>query len=157
MISISKTQVEQIHYHAEATYPEECCGLLLGNFERNQKIVLEVRETENNWTLSDEVNNLHTVSTPNQQQLSKKNRFSISPNVLLKVQKECRDRQINIIGIYHSHPDYSAIPSSFDREIAWSQYSYIIVSLRNGKVTEVKSWQLQENRQFHPEKIEILA
>ena len=157
MIFISKTQVEQIHYHAQATYPEECCGLLLGNFEINQKIVLEVRETENNWTLSDAVNNLHTISTPNQQQLSKKNRFSISPNVLLKVQKECRDRQINIIGIYHSHPDYSAIPSSFDREIAWSQYSYIIVSLRNGKVTEVKSWQLQDNRQFHPEKIEILA
>ncbi len=157
MIYLSQTQLQQIRYHAQVTYPEECCGLLLGTLETNKKVVLEVRETDNDWTPSNFVNNLDNISPSKSQELSKKNRFSISPNILLQVQKECRDRQINIIGIYHSHPDYPAIPSAFDREIAWSQYSYIIASLRNGKVTEIKSWQLQENRQFQAEKIEILA
>ena len=157
MIYLSQTQMEQIRDHAQATYPEECCGLLLGKLERNQKKVLEVRETDNDWTPNDAVNNLENIASFENKKLSKKNRFSIAPNILLEVQKECRDRQLNIIGVYHSHPDYPAIPSAFDREIAWLEYSYIIASLRNGKVTEMKSWQLQENRQFQAEKIEILA
>ena len=157
MIYILQNQLEQIRYHSEVTYPEECCGLLLGSFQVNQKIVLEVLETENSWDTNDPVNNLDNISTSKPQKLSKKNRFSIAPSILLQVQKECRERQINIIGIYHSHPDYPAIPSAFDREIAWLEYSYIIASLRNGKVSEIKSWQLQENRHFQAEKIEIIA
>ncbi|MGK7942636.1 MAG: Mov34/MPN/PAD-1 family protein [Crocosphaera sp.] len=157
MIYLSQTQLEQIRYHAQATYPEECCGLLLGTLEINKKMVLEVRETDNNWTPSNSVNDLDNISTSKSQKLSKKNRFSIAPNILLQVQKECRDRQINIIGVYHSHPDYPAMPSAFDREIAWLEYSYIIASVRNGKVTEMKSWKLQENRKFQAEKIEIIA
>ncbi|MDJ0511628.1 MAG: M67 family metallopeptidase [Crocosphaera sp.] len=157
MIYLSQTQLQQIHDHAESTYPEECCGLLLGTLTKNTKMVLEVREAENNWTPSNRINNLDNISTANKQKLSKKNRFSIAPDVLLQVQKDCRERQINIIGIYHSHPNSPAIPSAFDREIAWLEYSYIIASLTNGKTTDVKSWQLQENRQFQVEKIAILA
>ncbi|MEL4895555.1 M67 family metallopeptidase [Crocosphaera sp. Alani8] len=155
MIYFSNSQLQQIENHAERTYPEECCGLLLGIFEASYQRVIEVRETDNDWTptMSEDLDNLGSSGN---QPLSKKNRFSIAPSVLLQVQKEMRDRELNIIGIYHSHPDHPAIPSEFDREIAWSDYSYVIASLRQGKVSEIKSWTLKENRQFKPEKIKII-
>ncbi|MDJ0599640.1 MAG: M67 family metallopeptidase [Crocosphaera sp.] len=156
MIYLSNQQLQQIHRHAEMTYPEECCGLLLGTLEGDNKRVIDVRETENSWT--NEMNeNLPNIPSSNQQPLSKKNRFSIDPSVLLEIQKEVRDRSLNIIAIYHSHPDHPPIPSAFDREIAWSDYSYLIVSLRQSKFINIKSWKLKENRHFEEEIITIVA
>ncbi|MGK7885261.1 MAG: Mov34/MPN/PAD-1 family protein [Crocosphaera sp.] len=156
MIYLSCTQLQQIETHAQKTYPEECCGLLLGTIEGNDPQVIEVREADNNWT-PEMIEGWENPESSDHQHLSRKNRFSIDPYVLLQVQKEIRDRNLNIIGIYHSHPDHPAIPSAFDREIAWPDYSYIIASLRKGKITEIKSWKLQKNNQFAPEKIIIVA
>ncbi|EAZ89451.1 Mov34/MPN/PAD-1 family protein [Crocosphaera chwakensis] len=156
MIYFSHQQLQQIHRHAQITYPEECCGLLLGNLDRDDKRVVEVRETENSWT-SEISDNLPNSPSSNEQPLSKKNRFTIAPYTLLQVQKEVRDRNLNIIGIYHSHPDYPAIPSTFDREIAWSSYSYLIVSLIQGKFIEIRSWKLDKNQQFKEEIITVVA
>lgn len=156
MIYLSHQQLAQIHCHAEITYPEECCGLLLGNLDRDDKRVVEVRETENSWTNEIE-DNLPNIARSNQQPLSKKNRFTIDPYTLLQVQKEVRDRNLNIIGIYHSHPDHLAIPSTFDREIAWWHYSYLIISLKQSKVIETRSWKLEENGQFKEEVMTIVA
>ncbi|MDJ0844628.1 M67 family metallopeptidase [Crocosphaera sp.] len=156
MIYLSHQQLQQIQRHAEMVYPEECCGLLLGTLERDNKRVIEVRETENSWT-GDINENLPHFPSSNQQPLSKKNRFSIDPYTLLQVQKEVRDRRLNMIGIYHSHPDHPAVPSPFDREIAWPDYSYIIVSLKEGKFTEIRSWKLEENQSFQEEIIQIVA
>lgn len=74
---------------------------------------------------------------------------------MLKVQKEARDRQLDIIGIYHSHPDHPAIPSEFDRLCGWQAYSYIIVSVLQGKARDVLSWSLDDNHQFQPEEIVV--
>ena len=156
MIYLSLMQRQQIETHAETTYPEECCGLLLGTLEGDDKRVIEVRETENHWT-PEITDSLPKMPSSNPQPLSKKNRFSIAPYVLLQVQKEMRDRNLNIVGIYHSHPDYPPIPSAFDRAIAWPYYSYVIASLRQGKLTAIKSWKQQEKGQFEAEKITILA
>ncbi len=155
MIYLSLRQRQQIKNHAETTYPEECCGLLLGTLEGDDKRVLEVRETENCWT-PDMMPSLPNLPISSSHKPSRKNRFSIDPYVLLQVQKETRDRQLNIIGIYHSHPDHPPTPSAFDLAIAWPQYSYIIASLRQGKLTEIRSWQLQENEKFESEKITII-
>ena len=156
MIYLSPSQLQQIETHAQTSYPEECCGLLLGTIEGDHPRVIEVRETENAWT-PNIMEGVENAVSSEHQPLSRKNRFSIDPYVLLQVQKEIRDRNLNIIGIYHSHPDHPAIPSAFDREIAWPDYSYIIASLRKGKVTEIKSWKLQDNQQFAPENIIIVA
>ncbi|MDY7015528.1 MAG: hypothetical protein SVX43_18415, partial [Cyanobacteriota bacterium] len=48
-----------------------------------------------------------------------------------------------------------AIPSGFDRAIAWSDYSYIIVSVNRGQAEKVLSWTLDENGQFQSEPIGI--
>lgn len=148
MLIISPEQRAQIGSHAERIYPEECCGLLIGTVEGEEKIVTEVHEAENNWG-NDAAAAFSEIAG------SKRNRFSIDPKVLLKAQKESRQRHLGIIGIYHSHPDAPAIPSEFDRRIAWSGYSYLIVSVCQGSAVELRSWTLDPAHQFQPEAISL--
>lgn len=145
-IRASLEQIKQIRLHAENTYPEECCGLLLGRINDRDKLIVEIRQTENSWELG--LAELLPIKTGNKQ-----NRFSIAPEILLKVQKEARDRNLSIIGIYHSHPDHPAIPSEYDRAIAWQQYSYIIVSVQQGRAQDIRSWTLDEMHRFQSEEI----
>ena len=155
MISITSKQLNQIYNHAFRIYPEECCGLLLGVINNNHKQIIEVYPTKNNWTF-EETQILSNITNNSKKELSKHNRFSIAPSILVKVQKEARKRQLQIIGVYHSHPDHIAVPSEFDREIAWTEYSYIIVSVTSNQVNEVTSWQLDKIKNFQPEYIEIV-
>ncbi|GBF79215.1 Mov34/MPN/PAD-1 family protein [Aphanothece sacrum] len=156
MIEVASHHLKQISLHAQMVYPEECCGLLLGLINENSTRLVEVRETENSWDSPDEKLFLDLVDSTGKN-ISKHNRFTIAPEIILKVQKECRDRNLDIIGVYHSHPDYPAIPSEFDLAIAWSQYSYIIISLKQGKITDIRSWKLDDNNQFQGEIITNVA
>ena len=152
MLNLSSHHLQTIQAHAESTYPEECCGLLLGHLSSETKRLIEVLPTENSWD-AEMVDVFQRVEHSSQGKFSKRNRFSIAPQVMLKAQKDARDRNLNIIGIYHSHTDHPAIPSEFDRAIAWMEYSYIIVSVRQGSACELKSWTLDDNHQFQPEEI----
>ena len=143
MLTVSPEHIEEICNHARQIYPEECCGLLIGTVAGEKKIVTEVLQTENNWEADS--------ATFAEMTGSKRNRFSIDPRVLLQTQKDARERHLNIIGIYHSHPDSTAIPSEYDRRIAWSGYSYVIIAVREGDVVEVCSWSLDEQQHFQPE------
>lgn len=148
MIIVTSEQLQQIKNHAESTYPEECCGLLLGQMTPEGSILMEVRETENSWT--DEIGKELFTQTGDKQ-----DRFFIAPKVLFQVQKEVRDRNCSIIGVYHSHPDHLAIPSKMDQDIAWSEYSYLIVALDNGKATDMNCWKLDQEHQFQSEVITL--
>jgi proteasome lid subunit RPN8/RPN11 len=139
MLHIELGQIEQIKTHAIKTYPEECCGLLLGK----DKLVKQVWETENTW--SGEI-----FTTPD---ASKRNRFSIAPQTLLDATKKARQLHLDIIGIYHSHPDHPPKPSEFDRAIAHFCYSYLIISLTEGQTQSILSWVLDDNHQFQLEEI----
>jgi proteasome lid subunit RPN8/RPN11 len=140
LLKLSQEHLQIIRTHAASTYPEECCGIMLGYLANESKSVVEVIPTENAWSGED----------------SKRRRYAIAPEIMLKVQKQARDRSLSIIGIYHSHPDNPAIPSESDRIQAWQEYSYIIVCVPNGKALELKSWHLDDNHQFQEEKIEIV-
>ena len=142
--------------HAESTYPEECCGLLLGQLSENEKILIEVLPTENSWD-DRATEAFQAVEGSAQLDTTKRTRYSIAPEAMLKAQKDARDRNLNIIGIYHSHTDHPAIPSEFDRAIAWQQYSYVIVSVQQGKACDFKSWSLDDEHQFQPEEILTLS
>lgn len=87
---------------------------------------------------------------------TKTRRYTIAPIVFLQAQSEARDRRLDIIGIYHSHPDNCATPSEFDRVYAWPQYSYIIVSVQQGKACDLNSWSLDDNHRFQPEEMIIV-
>ena len=154
MIVISLKHLNQIYNHAFSVYPEECCGLLLGTFKDNKKQIIEVFPTENTWTLEENKILFNTINNY-EKHLSRKNRFSIAPSILVKIQKKARDRQLHIIGIYHSHPDHLAIPSEFDQVIAWTNYSYIIISVTSNQVNDITSWQLDNTRNFQPEYIQV--
>ncbi|NEU80414.1 M67 family metallopeptidase [Nostoc sp. UIC 10630] len=151
MIRLSPEHLQTIRAHAESTYPEECCGIILGYLASEGKIVVEVMPTENAWNTEAgaEFSGERTAE-------SKRRQYAIAPEVMLKTQKEARNRSLNIVGIFHSHPDHPAIPSECDRLYAWQGYSYIIVTVQNGKAGELKSWSLDDRHQFQAETIENL-
>ncbi len=146
-IKFNEEHIQAISNHAEKTYPEECCGLLLGTIEGEAKTVIEVWPTANMW----DKENPQNISDKNI--LTKRQRYVLDPQMMLKAQREGRDRGLNIIGFYHSHPDHPAVPSECDREYAWPEYSYIIIAVKTGKTTDILSWNLNENYQFQPEQI----
>jgi proteasome lid subunit RPN8/RPN11 len=141
-IVISAEQRKIICNHAESVYPEECCGILLGKIVGISKTVVKVIPTINVWNKveSDELDR------------SKNNRYSIDPQDIFTAQKRARELDLDIIGFFHSHPDYPAIPSTCDRTQAWEVYSYPIVSVINGKVREIKSWVLDSDGVFQEER-----
>jgi proteasome lid subunit RPN8/RPN11 len=149
MIRLSLEHLQTIRAHAETTYPEECCGIILGYMAAEDKIVVEVMPTENAWNTEAgaEFSGERTAE-------SKRRQYAIAPEVMLKTQKEARNCSLNIIGIFHSHPDHPAIPSECDRLYAWQGYSYIIVTVQNGKAGELQSWSLDDRHQFQAETIE---
>lgn len=138
---------QKISTQAETSYPNECCGLLLGQQNQQIKTVIEVWPAENAWqTEADE-------HWPEQTEFTEEKRYAISPQLILKAMKSARERHLSIIGIYHSHPDHPAIPSEFDRIYAWPEYSYIILSVQKGKIIDLLSWSLDHNHQFQSEEI----
>lgn len=152
MLRVTAEHIRAICAHAQSTYPQECCGLLLGKLSQDGKILIEAIATENVWS-AQAVESFSQIDTKWQLSENKSTHYTIAPEEILRVQKESRDRQLDIIGIYHSHPDHPAIPSEFDRVCAWQAYSYIIVSVPQGKAGELQSWCLDDNHQFQPQEI----
>lgn len=148
VLKLLPEHLQTIRTHAESTYPDECCGIILGSLASEGKTVVEVIPTANAW--STESANFSQENTVH----SERQRYAIAPQVMLQVQKQARDRSLNIIGIYHSHTDNPAIPSECDRLYAWPGYSYIIVSVQNGQAGELNSWSLDNTHHFQPESIE---
>ncbi|MBG1262622.1 Mov34/MPN/PAD-1 family protein [Nostoc commune] len=149
MIQLTQEHLQTIRTHAESTYPEECCGIILGYLANGGKIVVEVIPTENAWNTEAAADFVGERTAE-----SKRRQYAIAPEVMLKTQREARDRSLNIIGIFHSHPVNPAIPSECDRLYAWQGYSYIIVSVQNGKAGKLQSWSLDETHHFQAEAIE---
>jgi len=146
VLTLQQSHLQTIRAHAESTYPNECCGIMLGSGE-DGKTLVEVWATENAWSAeSDSFLDSELVTT-------KKRRYAIAAATLLQVQRTARVRHLDIIGIYHSHPDNCAIPSEFDRLCAWHQYSYIIVSVQQGKAGDLLCWSLNNDNRFQPEEI----
>jgi len=138
MIRMLEPQIDRIRTLGEREYPYECCGLLLGRFEENGcKVLVE----------------LFPISNA-REEASRRRRFLIPPEELVRGERHARERQIDVIGFYHSHPEDDGVPSQYDLEHAWPVYSYVIVSVHGGNAVNVFSWEMQENRsRFDPEEI----
>ncbi len=138
MIRVPEKQLTEIREHGVRDYPYECCGLLLGRFTEDAKVVSETYPISNA-----------------REESAKRNRFLITPEELMKGERYARSRDLEVVGFYHSHPDSPAVPSKYDLEHAWPMYSYIIVSTSPGKATDLFSWEQQEDRsRFNPEEIQ---
>ena len=149
-IQLKKEQLESIRSHGAKEYPNECCGMLLGRADGDSKEVLEVVPLRNLRHDSPRAQELLPLEDPGRE--SEKNRFLIDPLEQLRVEREARERGLDVLGYYHSHPDHPARPSNYDRDHAWPWYSYVIVSVERGGAAEMTSWVLSEDRtHFEPE------
>jgi proteasome lid subunit RPN8/RPN11 len=128
-LAVSAADMEAIGRHAERTYPEECCGFMLGRSADGATRVERI------------------TPAANERQDSRHNRFVMSPETVLAAHKEARAAGLAVVGYYHSHPDHPAEPSEFDREHAWPGLSYLIVSVRDGQVDRARSWRLRDDRE----------
>jgi proteasome lid subunit RPN8/RPN11 len=164
-LQLDSEHLQVIFDHAERIYPEECCGILLGHLSDGEqdgneqdgsvhKTVVEVWETPNTWDEEVETSFSDASSERGHHSLTKARRYWIDPRDMLAAQRYARDRQLNIIGIYHSHPDHPATPSECDRAAAWHHYSYMIISVQHGKANHVLCWTLDDNNQFQSEEIQ---
>ena len=73
-------------------------------------------------------------------------RFLIDPKAYEQAEIEAEKLGLSIISIVHSHPDHPDRPSEFDLNHAWPGFSYIIISVQNGKAISFKSWKLNNDR-----------
>ena len=58
------------------------------------------------------------------------------------VEEDARTRGLDVLGVWHTHPDHPAHPSETDRAAAWEGWSYVIASVERGEVADVRSWRL---------------
>lgn len=153
-IHLSATQIQAIRQQAEGAYPQECCGLLLGAVQMpGDTVVAKVWPVPNAW--SDAVVQDYGLPETQPGVHDRGDRYWIDPQDLLQAQRYGRDHQMQVIGVYHSHPDHPAHPSECDRQLAWSDYTYLIVSLQQGTVHEALAWSLDPQHQFQAEPLII--
>ncbi|MCL2238258.1 MAG: M67 family metallopeptidase [Treponema sp.] len=138
MLNLFSEHEKIIRAEGENTYPNECCGILIG--EIDDKGVKTVKYTEAIRNAREDGEQYH--------------RFLITPEDMMQAEQTARKRKQDVIGFYHSHPDHPAMPSDYDKEHALPFYSYIIVSVMQGKSDELTSWELTADRKnFESENI----
>ena len=143
MLKLRQDDVDALRRQAEAAYPHECCGVLLGTRAGDGREVRRIVACRN-----------ARVDSPH-------NRYSIDPVELIRIQKDARAAGLEIVGIYHSHPDHTAQWSATDlQDACWIGYSYVITSVENGKATATNSFLLagttQDDKRFVDEELVVL-
>lgn len=141
MLEITASHQQAINAHGEQTYPNECCGILLGEVQADGTKILKELIPVNN-------------SRENEEQY---HRFEIKAEELLKAEKTAASRGLEVVGFYHSHPEHPSRPSEYDRSHAFLFYSYIIVAVDQGKAGVFTTWELNNDFQFESEELVVKA
>ncbi len=128
-IHLSDQHLQAILRQAEAAYPLEGCGLLLGRQEDGNKIVEKVLPAGNA-----------------RESEAQHNRYLIPPDQVVKAERLAAQQGLDIVGFFHSHPDHPERPSDFDREHAWPWYSYLITAVQAGRAVTTAAWTLADDR-----------
>ena len=126
MIKVEKEAWETMVAHAEATFPNECCGVMFGKIDTDQenvpKLVTQAVPMENAYRGAQE------------------DRYELKPEDLLAADKRARATGLDMIGIFHSHPDCDAYFSKTDLENSCPWYSFIVISIKGGKFDHANSF-----------------
>jgi proteasome lid subunit RPN8/RPN11 len=143
MLIIRQPELDALRQHGEETYPHECCGIMLGRIGGGERVVEAVQRAGNTRT-----------DSPH-------NRYNIDPRELVKIQRQARERGLDIVGFYHSHPDHPARWSQTDLlEAHWVGCSYVITSVEQGRATVTNSFFLagtqEGDKRFEDERIRVL-
>ena len=122
MIRIESEPWEAMVAHARRTYPNECCGAMLGTLNGDSKHVREAIALDNAFAGA------------------QASRYELRPEDLLAADKAARERGMDLIGIYHSHPDCDAYFSTTDLQNSCPWYSFVVLSIQKGEFHHANSW-----------------
>jgi proteasome lid subunit RPN8/RPN11 len=125
--------LDALRRHGEVDYPREACGLIGGAAADGRKVAFTI------------------VPARNARADAPRHRYLIDPDAFRRAQDTLDRDGLEVIGVYHSHPDHPPVPSAFDRENAWPWLSYVIVEVRGGRAGEHKSWVLADDRRAFAE------
>ena len=142
MLKLTARDYHAIRCQGEETYPDECCGILLGKVDNDIRIVYQAVRCAN-----------ACIDSP-------QTRYEIDPLELIRAQREARARGLDVVGFYHSHADHPALWSPTDLEEAhWIGCSYLITSVEKGSAQLTKSFVLtgtiEENKMLLEEELEV--
>ena len=129
-VHIEQCAVDSITLHAEGGFPNEICGILLGKERDGHRVIMNSMPIENSFETDEQYH-----------------RFSITPQAMFAAERLARRDRMDVLGVYHSHPDSPARPSEYDRDhAAWTAWTYIIVSVESGTLADFRAWHLEEDR-----------
>ena len=127
MLALEPGALAEIREHAAASYPEECCGALVGRAGRDVRVVTDA------WPI---VNRSESASR----------HFVVGPDDYRRVEAGAAARGLALLGFYHSHPDAAAEPSRYDLSQAWPGFDYIIVAVARAVPGRLTAWRLRDDR-----------
>ena len=119
----------QIQQHGEHSYPHEGAGLLLGSDDGPRREVVALLPLENR-----------------REGEARRRGYHLGARDLAEGEAEAERRGLQVVGVFHSHPDHPAQPSETDRALALPWFSYIITSVKGGRANESRSWRLLDDR-----------
>jgi len=139
-IILSISAIGTIQNQGEKIFPNEACGFLFGTEKNGQRYISKA------------------IPVKNSKEGDQRRRFEISAFDYMKAERYALEKDIQLLGIYHSHPNHPAIASEHDLKVAMPFFSYVIVSVLDGHADKILSWKLKENvREFQEEKVFINA
>lgn len=127
-VVLTRSALETVQTEATRTFPDECCGLLLG--PRGARRIDEARPQ------------------PNVHEGPRARRYRMDPRVLFDLDDELERAGRAMVGIFHSHPLQPADPSDVDRATAWPGLVYLIQQALPQGVGDLRAWSLDERRTF---------
>ncbi|WP_276373772.1 M67 family metallopeptidase [Chryseolinea sp. H1M3-3] len=128
ILFLDRAIIEQLE-SAAAYNTDEVCGFLLGHEDKFVRTITRIIPVDN-------------IAA------DKKDAFQIASKDYLKAERFADVNNLQLLGVYHSHPNCPAIPSEQDRLAAQPYFSYLILSVTDKKVTSIRSWSLNDSFQF---------
>ncbi|MEM8712644.1 MAG: M67 family metallopeptidase [Planctomycetota bacterium] len=122
---------------ARAAYPHEGCGVLIGRRSLGVSHVERI-----------------TISR-NLEESRARDRYILNPVDLLAAEESAAAEGLDVLGIWHTHPDHPALPSETDQAGAWPNWSYVILSIHRGELADFRSWQLVDGTFVEEEVAEL--
>ena len=123
-VTLAPAVIAAIRAHGRETYPNECCGALIGA----DGIVSEAH------------------ALPNTTEEGPRRRFLVRPSDYRTAEARASETRRELLGFYHSHPDHPAEPSQYDLDHAWPNFSYVIIAVAQGQPGDLRSWRLRADR-----------
>jgi len=137
-VRITRQAMEEVHQHASDGYPNEVCGALIA--ARRSDLVTMTRRMTN-----------VVVERA-------RDRYQLDFREQMRLQRECDDAGLDIVGYYHSHPDHPAWASKTDAEMSWANTTYLIVSCAKGVVVDANAFEAEaDHGAMHQVPLEVVA